>query len=176
MFHAYFAASLPAIALDSRPPFSEDEFAASCRQHLSSSDFAAFEALRSGGKTKHPFVVAWRALETQLRGVSAKIRAAKLGVSGEQWRHPHESVPFSLESAVTAAFAESNPLKRDLALKKILWNGAEEIAGLDTFSSSALFSYFVRLRIIIARANADAGFETGKNRLLSLSTKPSSQK
>jgi len=164
--YSYFAATLPYPAFDSPPPFTEEAFAVMCRQHLSASDFAAFEALRSGGGTKHPFVLAWRDFEAQLRNASAKIRAAKLGIESDKWRRPQRGWSVALETAAAAAFAETDPMRRDLALKKILWDAAEEIAGLDNFSAASIFARFIRLRILVERAHANA--DSGKSRLLKM--------
>jgi hypothetical protein len=173
MSYTYFAASLPALRPDAAPPFSEEEFTALCGGHLGTADLAALAALRSGGESPHKFVRKWRDFETQLRNACAALRAAKLGVDAAKWRRPHAGFSVAVETAAAAAFAEPDAMRRDAAIKKILWDGAEEIAGLDQFSAGAVFAYFVRLRILIDRSKA--GAEAGMSRIKQLSTTESTK-
>ena len=163
----YFAASLPVLAFNAPPPLTEREFAELCAQHLSAKDFEAFKALRGGEESPHAFVRAWRDFETQYRNSVARQRAAKLGVEPGKWLRQHGGWSVALENAVAAAFAEPDPLRRDTALAKILWDNAEEIAGTDTFSASSVFARFIRLRILIRRAKTEN--EAGMARLTQIS-------
>ena len=164
----YFASSLPTLAFASSPPLTEEGFAELCEQHLSAGDYGAFEALRGGGESKHPFVRAWRDFETQYRNAVARVRATKLGAEPGKWMRVHGGWSVALENAVSAAFADSDPLRRDTALAKILWDGAEELAGFDQFSAATIFARFIRLRILIQRAKTDS--DAGMTRLTQLST------
>ena len=172
MSYTYFAASLPALRFDSPPPLTEDEFAALCVSNLTAADRVAFDALRSGAESAHPFVRKWRDCETQFRNACAAIRAAKLGADARKWRRPHSGFSVSIETAAAAAFAESDPMRRDAALKKVLWDAAAETAGLDQFSAAAIFAYFIRLRIAADRAKINR--EAGAARLMKISTTESS--
>ncbi|MGN0844510.1 MAG: DUF2764 family protein [Kiritimatiellia bacterium] len=169
MSYPYFAATLPLQRFGEAPAMGMADFRASCAEHLSASDNAALAALLDGGENRHSYVRAWRAIDTQFRNAVARQRAARLaarqggdrgGVSSgdaSKWLHPHEGWSVALETAVTAAFQEANPLKRERALARIRWDWAEELAGRDPFSAEAIFAYGLRLQLATRLAAVDAG-------------------
>ena len=175
MSYPYFAATLPLQRFGEGPAMSLDAFRASCAEHLSASDNAALAALLDGGENRHSYVRAWRAVDTQLRNAVARQRAARLALrqggdrgvapagDASKWLHPHEGWSVALETAVAAAFQEANPLKRELALARIRWDWAEELAGRDPFSAEAIFAYGMRLQLAVRLAAVDA--EKGDARL-----------
>ena len=148
---------------ESPPPLSEERFAELCRTNLSAKDYAAFEVLRNGGKSSHPFAREWNDFEMRFRNAIVKLRAAKLGVEPEKWLRKTNAGKMPalpvVDDAINAAFAESDPMRRETALQKIRWNNAEKFAGADIFSSAAILARFIHLRILIERAktNKDAG-------------------
>ena len=79
MSYEYFASSLPALKFGDPPPFGPAELLAAASGVLSGPDFAALDALLSGAESEHPFAVAWRDCETQLRNAVARRRAARRG-------------------------------------------------------------------------------------------------
>ncbi len=163
MSYTYFAATLPALQFDGAPTMTESEFRDRCRNHLSASDFTALCALLSGGECSHTFVRKWHDRDTQLRNAVARMRAARIGegTDASKWLHSHAGFEVSTETAITAAFQEPNPMRRDLAIERLRWNIAGELAGFDSFSAEAIFAYAIRLGILCrkAAANADKGTE-----------------
>ena len=171
MSYDYFAATLPALHFDRAPAMTEDEFRALCREHMTARDVAAICALLGCGASDHPYVVAWRNGETQVRNAAAKLRAAKLpGADAARWLQEHTGFSVFIQSGVAAAFQEADPMKRERALDLLRWNLAGELAGFDTLSAEAVFAYAVRLGILLRRAKADAA--KGRDRLLALARAP----
>ena len=163
MSYTYFAATLSALSFDGEPTMTETEFRDRCKEHLTASDFATLSALLDGGESSNTFVRKWRNSDTQLRNAVARIRAARIGegTDASKWLHSHTGFEVSTETAVTAAFQEPNPMRREMALERIRWNLAGELAGFDAFSAETLFAYALRLGILCRRAaaNVDKGTE-----------------
>ena len=170
MSYEYFAATLPMLSFGAPPPMAAEDLRAAAEGNLKSADLAALDALLSGAPSDHPFVVAWRDRDTQLRNAVARARAARVsraagngGVSGGEgaarWLRPHGGWSAGVESGVAAAFQEPDALRRHRALARLRWDLAGEVAGLDPFSSSAILAYAVRLVLAadLAKADADAG-------------------
>ena len=167
MSYDYFAATLPALQFDRAPAMTEEEFRARCREQMPARHVAVVCALLGGGASDHPYVVAWRNGETQVRNAAAKQRAAKLpGADAARWLRGHTGCSLFIQNGVAAAFQEPDPMKRERALDLLRWNLAGEIAGYDTLSAEAVFAYAVRLGILLRRAKADAA--KGRERLLAL--------
>lgn len=156
MNYYYFAASLPTLSLDERPPFSSERFHDLCRSHLSGNDLQALDELTAAGdvpadadspRPAHAYVTAWREHETQVRNAVARARGA---------RHKRDATPFlresagfdlSIERAVADAFARPTPLAREQALDRFRWNRAEELAGYSPFSCAAILAYAIKFRL-----------------------------
>jgi len=156
---SFFAATLPMQLPNMPPAMSSASFLEQARDAMPARDVAALEALAGDLPSGHPFVVAWRAHETQLRNACARIRAARLGQDPAQWIRPHAGYDVALERGVAAAFQEPTPLRREQALDAIRWRKAQELAGPESISSGALLAYYLHLRIAEREAawDPDAG-------------------
>ena len=165
MSYPYFAATLPSLSFDGAPSLTEAEFRDRCHQHLKAADFAALTALYDGGVTNQAFVLKWRDCDTEIRNAVVHLRATKLGTSADasKWLRECKSLQPSTQNAVTAAFQEPNPLRRERALEQLRWNLAGDLAGFDTFSAAAIFAYAIRLGIVSRRAAENT--EKGSDRL-----------
>ena len=169
MSYEYFAATLPMLAFGAPPPMAAEDLRAAAEGNLKSADLAALDALLSGAPSDHPFVIAWRDRDTQLRNAVARARAARArgadspsspgGEGAARWLRPHGGWSAGVESGVAAAFQEPDALRRHRALARLRWDLAGEVAGLDPFSSSAILAYAVRLVLAadLEKADADAG-------------------
>jgi hypothetical protein len=156
MSYYYFAATLPALQFDGAPPLSEAEFRSRCGEHLGDSDMKALTALCDGGKTGNAFVLKWRDHDAQMRNAVARLRAARIpGADATKWLREHTCFDMAVENGVSAAFQESNPMRRERALDQIRWNLAGELAGYDAFSAEAIFAYAIRLGIVSHMAKTD---------------------
>lgn len=166
--YEYFASTLPSFAFGAPPPMAAEDLRAAAEGNLKAADLAALDALLSGAPSDHPFVVAWRDRDTQLRNAVARARASRLqknaagaanSADASRWLRPHGGWSAGVESGVAAAFQEPDALRRHRALARLRWDLAGEVAGLDPFSSSAILAYAVRLVLAadLAKADADAG-------------------
>ncbi len=159
MSYEYFASSLPALRFGAPPPMEPAALLDAARANLAPGDLAALEAALAG-RDGPGFAGAWHALDTQLRNAVARARAARLdGADAARWLRPHAGWSAAAEQGVAAAFQESDPLRRHLALERLRWDLAGEAAGLDAFSAAAICAYGVRLAILegLARIDESAG-------------------
>ena len=168
--YEYFAATLPMLSFGAPPPMAAEDLRAAAEGNLKAADLAALDALLSGAPSDHPFVVAWRDRDTQLRNAVARARAARLqknaagaanSADASRWLRPHGGWSAGVESGVAAAFQEPDALRRHRALARLRWDQATELAGLDPFSSAAVLAYAVRLVLAadLAKADEEAGLE-----------------
>jgi len=146
----YFVATLPALALGAPPPMSTDAFDALCGEYLDESDLNGLRELRAGfdGAPRHPFAREWDAAETCLRNAVAHSRAARLKRDATPCLRPQAAVDVFVEHGVQEAFMRPDPLERELALDRLRWQRAEELAGLDPFAGRAVLAYRVRLGLV----------------------------
>jgi len=160
----YFSPTLPYLQFDAPPPFTEERFAELCREHLKPDDREAFEALRTGKESSHHFVREWQDFEVKFRNAAVKFRNVKSGADARKWLRSQKGESLEIENAVGKAFAETDPMKRDTALKRVMWDNADELAGNDIFKAARLFAFFIHLQILAERAKTNA--EAGRKRLL----------
>ena len=165
MSYEYFAASLPALRFGAPPPMEPAALLESARANLAPGDFAALEAVLAG-RDGPGFAAAWHALDSQIRNAVARARAARRnaaagagnpGSDAGRFLRPHAGWSASAERGVSAAFGETDPLERHLALARLRWDlaGEEARVGLDPFSAAAVCAYGVRLSILADLAKND---------------------
>ena len=159
MSYEYFAASLPALKFGEKPPFGPGELLAAAEGVLSGADRDALAALLSGAESGHPFAVAWRDCETQLRNAVARRRAARrqggAADAAARFERPHGGWRARIETGVAAAYQEPNPLARHRAIARLRWDLASELAGGDPFSADAVLAWAAKLLVNIDLAAAD---------------------
>lgn len=160
MNYYYFASSLPALSLEGPLPFSFAEFRRQCRLHLRPSHFEAVCALtRTTQRSSHPFIAAWRELDTQIRNSVARFRAEKHKRDAGPYLRGNPPFSGAVHQAVDHAFSLANPLQREEALDRFRWQQLEAMAGFDMFSIHALLAYGLKLTLVErwAPLNADTG-------------------
>ena len=163
MTYEYFVSSLPALRFGDPPPVEPASFLESARANLAADDFAALEA-SVAGRDGSGFAAVWHALDSQIRNAVARTRAARRpDADAAKFVRPHAGWSAAAEQGVNAAFGESDPMKRHLALERLRWDLAGEAAHLGTepFSAAAVCAYGVRLRLLadLAEIDADKGLE-----------------
>ena len=166
MSYEYFASSLPLLKFGEKPPFPLETLLTMAEGVLEEKDFAALKAIAGGGESDHPFVVAWRDCETEIKNAVAKKRAARFGAGGRDsgrstgeavvQARPHGGWHSSVESGVAAAFQQPDPLARHMSLLRLKWDLAQELAGLEPFGAAAVLAWAVRLGIAAHIASIDA--------------------
>jgi hypothetical protein len=159
MSYYFFAATLPVLDLDSPPPMAVKEFLQSCRRHLTAADAEAAEAAltpAAAARCAHPTVRAWHDRETQWRNAIVRQRALRAKRDAGPFLRAQAGGDAAIDAAVAAAFNAASPLEREKALDRVLWKQAEELAGWDPFSATAVIVYGVRLRMAARWAGLSA--------------------
>ena len=158
----FLIASLPAIALDSEPPLSPDDFAQRCGEWLGEEDCAAVRAILDGRPIDHPFVNAWLDKETILRNALVHIRARASGKDATLYTRYAHGCDKKIESEVEDAVQHHNPLEKERAIDRIRWESVEELQGPDPLSKKTIFAYAVKLAIVTrwSKRNTESGQES----------------
>lgn len=163
MKYAYFVASLPALVFNTPPPISLEQFRAAASRMLTIRDQATLDALLDGGPCGHPFVLEWRARETQLRNAVVRARAAAANVEARPFLREHPGWDVALERAVMDAMGRPTPLDRELELDRCRWHLAEDLARFCPFELDSVLAYALKLRILERWHRMDAA--VGRERL-----------
>jgi len=154
----YLLPSLPRLQLGAPAPISRGELARRCRELLPEEDArevataldGQIDALRSlAGR-------AWFDRETQLRNAVARRRAQALDTPPAPHLRRHGGYRVDVDAAVEAAFAESDPLRRERALDELRWRLLGELEAIDRWGLPAVLAYGFRLLL----AERWAGFDT----------------
>lgn len=167
MSYEYFSASLPALAPEAPPTMTLEAFRDACRQHLSPAHARTVCALLDKTPDPHPFAVAWRDCETQLRNAVARRRAARLGREAAPFLHPHAGYRVRIETAVETAFQQPDPLRREQILDALRWELVEVLEGPAVgYGPKTVFAYALKLVLASRRARRDR--DRGRERAQSL--------
>jgi hypothetical protein len=83
---------------------------------------------------------------------------------------PTQGCDSQIESEVSDAFLEPDPMIREKALDKVRWLISDELQGPDPLSKNAVFAYAIKLAVITRWAKLSA--EQGRKRFDALSQAP----
>ena len=149
MKYYYLAASLPSLALGEDPPVSGAQFDELCREHLRPDHLQALEEMRNAFEQAphHGVIREWAAGETCLRNAVVTHRATRLRRDADPYLREQAGVDLYTEKETNDAFARPNPLDREMALDRIRWRHADELAGYDPFDVRAILAYGIKLRL-----------------------------
>ena len=169
----YLVSSLQPLALDGPPPYTAEQFLGLCRSQLSAADAAAIEALlasvpgasASGSAagnvlgdvpSGHRILARWRDLDAQIRNAIAAERARLHGQDAARWRRPVDGCALFWANRAVAAFQEKDPARRERLLDQVRWDAAGELTPpAAPLSAAAVFTYAIRLGIVLDRAARD---------------------
>ena len=167
----YLVSSLQPLALDGSVPYTADQFLDLCRSQLPTKDVAALETLVAAEATPanaashvlgdassgHRILARWRDLDAQLRNAIAAERARLRGQDAARWRRPVEGCSRFWANRAAAAFQEKDPARRERLLDRVRWDAAGELVPpAAPLSTAAVFTYAIRLAIVLRRAARDA--------------------
>ena len=165
MNYYFFAASLPALSLESAPSLTAVDFVAQCEEHLSPADLEGIRTiLQSEGSDDaepeqirmHPFVADWQERDTDLRNAIVRERAGRTGRDAARYLHEQAGFDSYRQRAVSDAFSRGDPLQTELALDRLRWHEIEELEGADTFASNAILGYTLKLQLATRWSKLDA--------------------
>ena len=156
----YLVSSLQPLALDGPPPYTAGQFLGLCRSQLSPADADAIETLLGSldeGPSGHRLLARWRDLDTQLRNTIAAERARLRGQDAARWRRPATGCALYWTNRAAAAFQEKDPARRERLLDQVRWDAAGELTPpAAPLSVAAVFTYAIRLALVLRRAARDA--------------------
>jgi hypothetical protein len=148
----YLLASLPFLTLGNPPPLQPEDLLARALPHLSPAEAEILRDLLSTGgqRANHPFALAWRSLDTQMRNAIVLVRAQRLKRLPDPFLRPVEgTVRLDIRAAVEEAFQAPNPMERERRFDRARWRLLDELAGPDPFTLESLFAYALKLRLVV---------------------------
>lgn len=165
MAYFYLVSSLPLLKLGEEPPVSSEEFFRSCDGVLSESDYADMRCILEGrlDDATSDFVQKWRDMDTQLRNMLARERAADRKLDPSPYIKSHNGYEIVMDQAAEQAMSMDNPLDRELFLDRTRWHQLDELALDDDFGAGAVFAFALKLKIVERWAAMDT--DTGNLRV-----------
>ena len=152
----YLVSSLQPLAFDGPPPCTAEQFVDLCRSQLSAKDAEAITAMMADEPSAHPLAAKWRDLDAQLRNAIAAERARLHGQDATRWRRPVDGCSLFWANRAAAAFQEKDPARRERLLDQVRWDAAGELTPPTApLSTAAVFTYAIRLAIVLRRAARD---------------------
>ena len=168
----YLVSSLQPLSLDGPPPYAAEQFLGLCRSQLSATDAEAVAAVMADAPSSHPLAATWRDLDAQLRNTIAAERARLLGQDAARWRRPVEGCSLYWANRAAAAFQEKDPARRERLLDQVRWDAAGELTPpAAPLSKESVFTYAIRLAIVLRRAARDTEAGNGVFNRLTAATK-----
>lgn len=165
----YTVSSLPALRFEEEPFLNGDSFLEMCAVELSEEDLTYVRgatillenASEEGEATADSgsLHARWSAFQRELQRQLALIRAQQLGVDAERLPRP-DVTEASLAERLRQLMNEDTPLKRELAILRLLWQTVDAFAVGHHFDREMLYAYHVQLQIALRRSritDSDAG-------------------
>ena len=168
--YEYLVSSLPALSLETPPPFSPADFRFKCQGVLADADLAELDRVLAGRAAEghSSFAQAWAAGDAQIRNTAAKMRGAKLGVEAKPFLKSHPGYAVWLDKETSDALAKASPLARETGLDGARWKYVEDLARADATGLPAVLAFAVQLTL--AARWAALREEAGRERLEQLVT------
>ncbi|MBI5308394.1 MAG: DUF2764 family protein, partial [Planctomycetes bacterium] len=91
----------------------------------------------------------WKTLEYRLKNALVRARTARMKLPPEPYLRNDATVDDATENAATEAMNKPNPLEKELALDRYRWKTLEELTPIINFDLSAIFSYAIKLKMVI---------------------------
>ena len=155
----YLVSSLQPLALDGPAPYTAGQFLELCRSQLPAADAAAVDELFApvpAAASEHRILARWLDLDAQLRNAIAAERARLRGQEATRWRRPAEGCALYWMNRAAAAFQEKDPARRERMLDQVRWDAAGELTPpAAPLSKEAVFTYAIRLAVVLRRAARD---------------------
>ena len=110
----------------------------------------------ASSRHRNRILARWLDLDTQLRNAIAAERARLHGQDAARWRRPAEGCSLFWANRAAAAFQEKDPARRERLLDQVRWDAAGELTPPTApLSAAAVFTYAIRLAIVLRRAARD---------------------
>jgi len=150
MKYYYLVASLPPVALGDPPPWPPRKFLFHCQGALAQDDWTELSLLTEARPAEgaSDFAAWWLALDTQIRNIQARMRAARLHIEARPFIRMHTGYDVTVAQAVMDAMNRTQPLEREMALDRCRWNALDERILGDRFGFDEIMAYALRLRLM----------------------------
>lgn len=161
----YFtAASLPLLSLDAKPGITVDSFLSTCKLHLTVSDYtilvnSSIKVPESEGSLAGIAKVCWD-WEKSLRNELAKLRAAKMNISSDEYIRIGETIFDTYRIAAEAIKIES-PLEAEGFLNAARLEFLDSVSVGHYFDLTFLVIYYLKLQIFdrVSSFDIDSGYK-----------------
>lgn len=145
----FLLSSLPSLSPDAPAPLGMDELFMRCGEALTTSEMNELEGIcGQPPQGSSAFAQAWGTTWRILQAWNQKERIDRLS-SNEVPTITTDAAPDSqLQNDLVAAWAESDPLKREIGLLRAEWNWLEARRRLAPYSPTDLFGYALQLQLL----------------------------
>ena len=150
MKYFYLISSLPSIILGEKPFYSIQGYMETCKSLMSDSDYRELASISldpSATSGNSNFTKKWKSYETEIRNLTSKIRATKLGKEVSTYLRPDSISSTEIDKGVSDAFAANSPLDREIILDKLRWSIIESLEADCIFDLKKLLAYKLKLSI-----------------------------
>ena len=125
-----------------------EKFLSDVYSHLSKKDADGVAAVAKATASNHPMAVKWQDLNSQLRNAVAAERARKMEKDPSKWIRPVQGCSLFWKNRIVASFNEKDPESRERLIE-----AAGELTPVTApLSVEALFTYAIRLAIVVRRS------------------------
>ncbi len=149
---AYYSlvASLPHLNIGDEPPFSTEDYVENCAQWVTERETEILRKvlLQEPDIAPCPLCKIIYDLECQIRNAVARHRGQKLGIDAKEFLQPHDGFSGEVETLVTDAFAQSDPVELEQHLDRGRWNLVEQLVGQNPFGFEKVLAYGIQLKIV----------------------------
>lgn len=140
----YLISSLPSLSFEQEAPFDKEGFLAVCKNHVSKAQYEALKGVSIEGGKGCSFITKWTAFYAKYKKALTVARTKqKRGLDADMQMDSFISQAISLN--------EQNPLEAEVFMLKGLFKVATELSTTDPFTEDALFSYCLKLQLIIRK-------------------------
>ena len=148
----YLCASMSMLSFGTKPPQSNEDFIACCREHLTDSDLEALEKAvlspQPDIRRSQTVLKNWNDFEVSLRNEIVISRAKKMRKdSADYIRGGYVHEP-RLAAIITEAVGERIPLEVEKRIDLARWDRLEEIGREHYFDLSFLIVYYLKLQLV----------------------------
>lgn len=148
----YFAATLPSIEFDSKPPFTVEEFLQECSRLMAEGDCSQIQEILTLDPVKVtakcPAVACWIEFASNFKNELVYTRAQKLQKDASEFmRGQRVADPLIAEASVTAS-KESNPLEAEKIIDRAKWSFLDQQMQGQFYNFDFILYYGLKIQIL----------------------------
>ena len=148
----YVLASLPMLDPELEPPLSSGELMERCAASLPALELLELQAICATPPSgDSPFAFRWRQIWSQWRSANDAERMRRLDIPQGRNSGGDGRLDVRLLEGIDAAWEMTNPMEREKALQRLLWQWLDDARQADPYSFSDLAGYALQLRLLERR-------------------------